>query len=540
MKEELQRTSLYQYVPFVFLTTVLLVGLPLFLAYTLSGPSLDFPFLLTTVICTTVSCGARKSRCQAVAATPRSPRCRLQRPHPVGIPSPHEAPATQARHVERLALISSDQQSLSAEEHTRILKQLARALESGDPYTHGHSDRVTRHAYMVARAMKLPKDSCNKIRLAAALHDVGKLHTPRSILTGTGRLSDEEFAIIKRHPGDGADMVADLQDEELTSMVRITTSVSTAPATLSDSPATRFQSERASSPWRIPSMRSRREGHIVQLAATAMQLRYFATRRVSSSTHKVVKAFIAYYTGKRGIRLWMSFTSGAPSLVDFSVAGVRQLATNAAVVATSVSVVAAGAVLPHRESPNKTTTPVSQSQQGTNLNNSVSTLTPLSTGPGAMANSRGVGSAGTKASGQRAGRPGSNKPDSRPSHPPQGGTDRPGDGKPDSSDPGAGDDRNDGNDGADENTENEKDRRRSRSRQSQRMTTTEMIVMTTMTVTPVTAMTTMTTMKVTPVTAVATMTTMKVTPVTAVATMTTMTVTPVTAVATMTTEPAPR
>ncbi len=55
MDEELQRTSLYQYVPFVLVTTLVLVALPLLLAYTLSGPSFDFPFLLITVICTAVS-----------------------------------------------------------------------------------------------------------------------------------------------------------------------------------------------------------------------------------------------------------------------------------------------------------------------------------------------------------------------------------------------------------------------------------------------------------------------------------------------------
>jgi len=453
MKEELQRTSLYQYVPFVLLTTVLLVGLPLFLAYTLSGPSLDFPFLLTTVICTAVSVALGKVGARLWQQHPGARDVVFNDLTLWGFLLRLRHQRRKLANVERLALISSDQQSLSSEEHTRILKQLARALESGDPYTHGHSDRVTRHAYMVARAMKLPKDSCNKIRLAAALHDVGKLHTPRSILTGTGRLSDEEFAIIKRHPGDGAEMVADLQDEELTSMVR-------------------YHHERIDGtgyPHQLSGDDIPIGARIIAVADTfdAITSRrpYRATRRHSDAIEilrneagqqldaQVVRAFIAYYTGRRGIRLWMSFTSGAPSLVDFSVAGVRQLASNAAVVAASVSVVAAGAVLPLREAPSKTTTHVSQSQPGTNLNNSVSTLTPLSTGPGAMAKARGAGSAGTKAGGQRAGGPrkpaDNNNPGSQPSKPPQGGTDRPGDDEPDRSDPGA------GNDGADKDTEND-------------------------------------------------------------------------------------
>ena len=433
---------MYQYVPFVLLTTVLLVGLPLFLAYTLSGPSLDFPFLVTTVICTAVSVMLGKAGARLWQHHPGARDVVFNDLTLWGFFRRMWHQRRKLAHAERLALISSDPHSMSAEEYTRILKQLARALESGDPYTHGHSDRVTRHSYMVARALKLPKDSCNKIRLAAALHDVGKLHTPRSILTGTGRLSDEEFAIIKRHPGDGADMVADLKDEELTSMVR-------------------HHHERIDGtgyPHRLSGDDIPIGARIIAVADTfdaiTSRRSYRPTRPHSAAIEilrkeaghqldeQVVKAFIAYYTGKRGIRNWMSFTSGAPSLVDFSVGGVRQLATNAAVVATSVSVVAAGAVLPPRESPSKTTTPVSQSQPGTNLNNSVSTLTPLSTGPGAMANSRGANSSDSEAGGRRPGgpkKPADSDPDSQPPKPPQGGADQPSKDEPGTSDPGAGD-----------------------------------------------------------------------------------------------------
>ena len=51
-----------------------------------------------------------------------------------------------------------------------------------------------------------PPAEVAQVRTAAALHDVGKLHTPREILNKPGRLTDEEFAVIRRHPGDGADM----------------------------------------------------------------------------------------------------------------------------------------------------------------------------------------------------------------------------------------------------------------------------------------------------------------------------------------------
>ena len=59
-----------------------------------------------------------------------------------------------------------------------------------------------------------------KVRTAAATHDVGKVHTPREVLTKPGRLTDAEYEIVKKHPGDGAAMVAEMGDPEITAMVR--------------------------------------------------------------------------------------------------------------------------------------------------------------------------------------------------------------------------------------------------------------------------------------------------------------------------------
>lgn len=101
-----------------------------------------------------------------------------------------------------------------------LLERLSGALESRDLYTHGHSKRVTRHSYRIARQLGLPAADAARIRTAAALHDVGKMETPREVLNKPGRLSDEEFAAIKRHPVDGARMVEALGDNELTAMVR--------------------------------------------------------------------------------------------------------------------------------------------------------------------------------------------------------------------------------------------------------------------------------------------------------------------------------
>jgi putative nucleotidyltransferase with HDIG domain len=125
-----------------------------------------------------------------------------------------------------LALVSTgpaehDQRDeLTVEQREQLLQQLAGALEGQDVYLNGHSRRVARHATMIARGMGLSSEEVARIRAAAAVHDVGKLHTPKAILNKPGRLTDAEFEVIKRHPVDGAAMVAALGDPELTRIVR--------------------------------------------------------------------------------------------------------------------------------------------------------------------------------------------------------------------------------------------------------------------------------------------------------------------------------
>jgi putative nucleotidyltransferase with HDIG domain len=110
--------------------------------------------------------------------------------------------------------------ALTVERREQLLRQLAGALEGQDVYLNGHSRRVARHATMIARGMGLPNEDVARIRAAAAVHDVGKLRTPKAILNKPGRLTDVEFEVIKRHPVDGAEMVAALGDPELTRIVR--------------------------------------------------------------------------------------------------------------------------------------------------------------------------------------------------------------------------------------------------------------------------------------------------------------------------------
>lgn len=109
---------------------------------------------------------------------------------------------------------------LDPAERAELLERLSEALDACDSRTYGHSRRVARHASQMAHRMKLPGEEIARIRTAALLHDVGKIETPREIIDKPGKLTDEEFDVIKRHPGTGAEMVAALNDPELTAIVR--------------------------------------------------------------------------------------------------------------------------------------------------------------------------------------------------------------------------------------------------------------------------------------------------------------------------------
>ena len=108
----------------------------------------------------------------------------------------------------------------SARSASEILERLARSLDARDPFMLGHSRRVARSAQMVAERMGLPPEMVAKVRLAASVHDTGKINTPARILNKPSALTEEEFEVIKRHPGDGERMLEPLGDPEVSAMVR--------------------------------------------------------------------------------------------------------------------------------------------------------------------------------------------------------------------------------------------------------------------------------------------------------------------------------
>ena len=95
----------------------------------------------------------------------------------------------------------------AAEENRELfvgtVKSLAAAIDGKDPYTRGHSERVSRFSVAIAQRLSLSDDEVEKIRISALLHDVGKIGIDDKILKKPSALTDEEFEIMKKHPQKG-------------------------------------------------------------------------------------------------------------------------------------------------------------------------------------------------------------------------------------------------------------------------------------------------------------------------------------------------
>ena len=95
------------------------------------------------------------------------------------------------------------------------IRMIAAAVDEKDPYTHGHSERVSKYSTMIATNLGLPEDQIETIRISALLHDVGKIGIEDRILKKPGFLTQEEFGIMKQHTSKGATIarrVAQLAD----------------------------------------------------------------------------------------------------------------------------------------------------------------------------------------------------------------------------------------------------------------------------------------------------------------------------------------
>jgi len=99
----------------------------------------------------------------------------------------------------------------AAEENRELfigsIRMLAAAIDEKDPYTRGHSGRVAKYSTLIAQEMRLSPDELDKLKIAALLHDVGKIGVDDRVLKKPGSLTPEEFDIMKTHTTRGANIM---------------------------------------------------------------------------------------------------------------------------------------------------------------------------------------------------------------------------------------------------------------------------------------------------------------------------------------------
>ena len=111
------------------------------------------------------------------------------------------------RRQEQLALEVKKKADENEQLFLQVVRSLADAVDAKDPYTNGHSRRVSQYSVMLAESMGWERERINTLRYAAMLHDIGKIGVPDSILNSPKRLTDVEYGIIKSHTVMGGDIL---------------------------------------------------------------------------------------------------------------------------------------------------------------------------------------------------------------------------------------------------------------------------------------------------------------------------------------------
>lgn len=117
---------------------------------------------------------------------------------------------------DQVSLIMSERRRLESKERIFMaaMTSLTNALEARDGYTRGHSDAVSDYSVRIGKAMGFTPVQLERLRLAALLHDIGKIGVRDDVLLKPGRLTDEEYAHVKRHPTIALQILKPLPDQQ--------------------------------------------------------------------------------------------------------------------------------------------------------------------------------------------------------------------------------------------------------------------------------------------------------------------------------------
>jgi len=107
------------------------------------------------------------------------------------------------RYVERLKQAAAENREL----FLGSIRMLAAAIDEKDPYTRGHSGRVAKYSMIIGEYLQLSSEDLDRLRISALLHDVGKIGVDDRVLKKPGKLSDEEFELMKQHTVKGANIM---------------------------------------------------------------------------------------------------------------------------------------------------------------------------------------------------------------------------------------------------------------------------------------------------------------------------------------------
>lgn len=91
------------------------------------------------------------------------------------------------------------------------IKALVIAMESKDPYMHGHGERVAKYAVKIAKTMNLPPEEIKVINFFSILHDIGKIGIPEEIILKPGKLTAKEWKLMRKHPAIGESIIEPIE-----------------------------------------------------------------------------------------------------------------------------------------------------------------------------------------------------------------------------------------------------------------------------------------------------------------------------------------
>jgi len=138
----------------------------------------------------------------------------------VKIPSQDEIGQLAASFNDMTASLADAREKLH-EYFYRMVQAMVRSLEAKDPYTRGHSDRVSEYSYNIAIKMGIPAKDAELLKKAAQMHDIGKLGIQDDILNKKSSLSETEWDIVRKHPEVGEEILKPVfLDAQMLSVIR--------------------------------------------------------------------------------------------------------------------------------------------------------------------------------------------------------------------------------------------------------------------------------------------------------------------------------